>query len=109
MRSEDYPHVAQHQLDDPHWSVNCVAADHCGRENPAYLEICRFVSVAFSRYIAYEPDIEITDKLQTARARPTISWCSYLAVCIFSELGIDAAEAMVPIQVRYYALNIISE
>ena len=88
--------VAQHRLDDPHCSFKCVATDHGGVQitrgclrsfskhvNNAYLEICRLVSLAFYRYIAYEPDIEITDKLQTARAQPTISWCSYPAVCIF--------------------------
>ena len=53
--------------------------------------------------------VEIRDEIQTAQARSVISCCNYPAAYIFFVLGIDAAAAMVPIQVGNYAFDIISK
>jgi len=83
--------------------------------------ICWFVSMIFFCYIVYEllvglasataqeSDPEIRGKIQTAQVMTVISWCTYPVVYLFPMLGINAAQAVVAIQIGYCASDIISK
>jgi len=82
---------------------------------------CWFVSMAFFSYIVYEllvglseatnseDDAVIRGKIRVAQVMTVISWCTYPIVYLFPMLGINAAEAVVSIQIGYCASDIISK
>jgi len=83
--------------------------------------ICWFVSMIFFLYIVYEllvglseatnaeADPVIKAKIGTAQVVTVISWCTYPVVYLFPMMGIDAAHAVVGIQIGYCASDIISK
>jgi len=83
--------------------------------------ICWFISMMFFLYIVYEllvglseatnlePDPVIKGKIQTAQVMTVISWCTYPIVYLFPMLGINAAHAVMGIQIGYCASDIISK
>merc|ERR1719310_2085824 len=83
--------------------------------------VCWFISMAFFLYIVYEllvglaaateseTDATVKGKIQTAQLMTVISWCTYPVVYLFPMLGINAAHAVVAIQIGYCASDIISK
>jgi len=83
--------------------------------------ICWFISMIFFLYIVYEllvglsaatnseADPTVKSKIQTAQMVTVISWCTYPVVYLFPMLGINAAQAVVSIQLGYCASDIISK
>jgi len=83
--------------------------------------ICWFISMIFFLYIVYEllvglsaatnseADPVVKGKIQTAQLVTVISWCTYPIVYLFPMLGINAAQAVVSIQIGYCASDIISK
>jgi len=83
--------------------------------------ICWFVSMTFFLYIVYEllvglaaatnkeTDEVVKGKIQTAQLMTVVSWCTYPVVYLFPMLGINAAQAVVSIQIGYCASDIISK
>merc|ERR1712117_823727 len=83
--------------------------------------VCWFLSMAFFLYIVYEllvglaaatnseADPVIKGKIQTAQVMTVISWCTYPVVYLFPMFGINAAHAVVSIQIGYCASDIISK
>jgi len=83
--------------------------------------ICWFISMMFFLYIVYEllvglsaatnseADPIVKGKIQTAQIVTVISWCTYPIVYLFPMLGINAAQAVVSIQIGYCASDIISK
>merc|ERR1712226_1001130 len=82
---------------------------------------CWFLSMAFFLYIVYEllvglseataseADPVVAGKIKTAQVMTVISWCTYPVVYLFPMLGIEAAKAVVSIQLGYCASDIISK
>merc|ERR1740127_57913 len=58
---------------------------------------------------ASEADKEIAGKIRTAQVWTVISWCTYPIVYLFPMMGINAAHAVIGIQVGYCASDIISK
>merc|ERR1712232_812059 len=85
------------------------------------LWICWFLSMSFFLYIVFEllvglsaatnseADPIIKDKIKVAQVMTVISWCTYPIVYLFPMLGINAAEAVVSIQIGYCVSDIISK
>merc|ERR1712099_133942 len=83
--------------------------------------MCWFLSMGFFLYIVYEllvglaaatnseTDPVIRGKIQTAQVMTVISWCPYPVVYLFPMLGINAATAVVSIQIGYCVSDIISK
>merc|ERR1711959_58007 len=83
--------------------------------------MCWFMSMAFFLYIVYEllvglaaatnseTDPVVKGKIQTAQVMTVVSWCTYPVVYLFPMLGINAAHAVVAIQIGYCASDIISK
>merc|ERR1712238_439207 len=83
--------------------------------------MCWFVSMIFFLYIVYELLVglskatnreavpEIKAKIGQAQIVTVISWCTYPVVYLFPMLGINAAEAVVSIQIGYCVSDIISK
>ena len=83
--------------------------------------MCWCLSMVFFLYIVYEllvglanatnseTDPVIKSKIQVAQVMTVISWCTYPVVYLFPMLGINAAQAVVSIQVGYCASDIISK
>jgi len=83
--------------------------------------MCWFISMMFFLYIVYEllvglsdatnseTDPRIKGKIQTAQVMTVISWCTYPVVYLFPMLGINAAHAVMGIQIGYCASDIISK
>merc|ERR1712127_28865 len=83
--------------------------------------ICWFISMVFFLFIVYEllvglagataleEDPEIKSKIGTAQVVTVLSWCTYPVVYLFPMLGINAANAVVSIQIGYCASDIISK
>merc|ERR1712024_253227 len=83
--------------------------------------MCWFASMSFFLYIVYEllvglaaatdseTDPNIKGKIKTAQVMTVISWCTYPIVYLFPMLGINAAHAVVSIQIGYCASDIISK
>ena len=83
--------------------------------------ICWAISMVFFLYIVYEllvglsaatnneADPIVKGKIQTAQLVTVISWCTYPVVYLFPMLGINAAQAVVSIQLGYCASDIISK
>merc|ERR1712203_795406 len=82
---------------------------------------CWFLSMAFFLYIVYEllvglsaatnmeADPVIAGKIKTAQVMTVISRCTYPIVYLFPMLGINAAHAVVSIQMGYCVSDIISK
>merc|ERR1712217_863921 len=83
--------------------------------------VCWFASMAFFLYIVYEllvglsaataseADPAVAGKIKTAQVMTVISWCTYPVVYLFPMLGVQAAHAVVSIQLGYCASDIISK
>merc|ERR1712242_266408 len=83
--------------------------------------VCWFASMAFFLYIVYEllvglsaataseADPAVAGKIKTAQVMTVISWCTYPVVYLFPMLGVQAAHAVVAIQLGYCASDIISK
>merc|ERR1712046_191873 len=83
--------------------------------------MCWFLSMSFFLYIVYEllvglsaatsneANPEIADKIRVAQKMTVISWCTYPIVYLFPMLGINAAHAVVGIQIGYCVSDIISK
>jgi len=83
--------------------------------------MCWFISMVFFLYIVYELLVGLSDatnseadpvikgKIQTAQVMTVISWCTYPVVYLFPMLGINAAHAVMGIQIGYCASDIISK
>jgi len=83
--------------------------------------MCWFISMMFFLYIVYEllvglsdatnseSDPRIKGKIQTAQVMTVISWCTYPVVYLFPMLGINAAHAVMGIQIGYCVSDIISK
>merc|ERR1711999_42787 len=79
------------------------------------------ISMLFFLYIVYEllvglsaatnseADPNVKGKIRTAQVMTVISWCTYPVVYLFPMLGINAAEAVVSIQLGYCVPDIISK
>merc|ERR1719498_722136 len=77
--------------------------------------------MAFFLYIVYEllvglsaatdaeADPVIRGKIKVSQVMTVISWCTYPIVYLFPMLGINAAEAVVSIQIGYCVSDIISK
>jgi len=82
---------------------------------------CWFLSMVFFLYIVYEllvglsaataseTDPVVKGKIQTAQLMTVVSWCTYPVVYLFPMLGINAAHAVVSIQIGYCCSDIISK
>merc|ERR1712178_49864 len=83
--------------------------------------MCWFLSMSFFLYIVYEllvglseatnsePDPLVRGKISTAQVMTVISWCTYPVVYLFPMMGINAAHAVMGIQIGYCASDIISK
>merc|ERR1719182_166126 len=83
--------------------------------------MCWFLSMSFFLYIVYEllvglsdatnseADPQVKGKIQTAQVMTVISWCTYPIVYLFPMLGINAAHAVMGIQIGYCVSDIISK
>jgi bacteriorhodopsin len=83
--------------------------------------MCWAISMVFFLYIvnellnglaeatASEADPLIASKIRTAQVWTVISWCTYPVVYLFPMMGINAAHAVVGIQVGYCVSDIISK
>merc|ERR1712227_504751 len=83
--------------------------------------MCWFISMMFFLYIVYEllvglaeatnseADPVIKGKIQNAQVLTVISWCTYPIVYLFPMLGINAAHAVVSIQIGYCVSDIVSK
>merc|ERR1712139_649905 len=83
--------------------------------------VCWCLSMSFFLYIVYEllvglaeataseSDPVIAGKIKTAQVMTVISWCTYPVVYLFPMLGINAASAVVSIQLGYCVSDIISK
>merc|ERR1712161_115100 len=82
---------------------------------------CWFLSMVFFLYIVNEllvglaeatnseTDAVVKGKIQTAQLMTVVSWCTYPVVYLFPMLGINAAHAVVSIQIGYCCSDIISK
>merc|ERR1719331_2588249 len=83
--------------------------------------MCWFLSMCFFLYIVYELLVGLSDatnsegnpvirgKIRTAQVMTVISWCTYPIVYLFPMLGINAAHAVMGIQIGYCVSDIISK
>merc|ERR1711902_350951 len=83
--------------------------------------VCWFISMLFFLYIVYEllvglsaataseADPVVAGKIKIAQIMTVISWCTYPVVYLFPMLGVQAAHAVVSIQLGYCASDIISK
>jgi len=83
--------------------------------------MCWFLSMMFFLYIVYEllvglseatnseTDPVVAGKIRTAQVMTVISWCTYPVVYLFPMLGINAAHAVMGIQIGYCVSDIISK
>jgi len=83
--------------------------------------MCWFISMIFFLYIVYELLVGLADatnsesdpvikgKISTAQVLTVISWCTYPVVYLFPMFGINAAHAVVGIQIGYCCSDIISK
>jgi bacteriorhodopsin len=83
--------------------------------------MCWCLSMLFFLYIVYEllvglseatnleTDPVVKGKIKTAQVMTVISWCTYPVVYLFPMFGIDAAQAVMGIQIGYCMSDIISK
>jgi len=82
---------------------------------------CWLISMIFFLFIVFEllvglseateseTDAVVKGKIKTAQVVTVLSWCTYPVVYLFPMLGINAAAAVVSIQIGYCASDIISK
>merc|ERR1712107_369777 len=78
---------------------------------------CWFASMLFFLYIVYEllvglsaaTNLEEDPEIKVTQIMTVISWCTYPVVYLFPMLGINAASAVVSIQLGYCVSDIISK
>ena len=83
--------------------------------------ICWFISMLFFLYIVYEllvgladatekeQDADVKSNIKLAQIATVVSWCTYPVVYLFPMLGINAAHAVVGIQIGYCVSDIFSK
>jgi len=83
--------------------------------------MCWKISMCFFLYIVYElliglssatsseSDPVVRGKIRTAQIMTVVSWCTYPVVYLFPMFGIEAADAVVSIQIGYCLSDIISK
>merc|ERR1711861_120858 len=77
--------------------------------------MCFFLYIVFELLVGLanatnsEPDATIKGKIQVSQVMTVISWCTYPVVYLFPMFGINAAHAVVSIQIGYCASDIISK
>jgi len=92
-----------------------VTGDLAPRWGSWLLSMCFFLYIVYELLVglagatAAEPDPVVQSKIRLAQIMTVISWCTYPVVYLFPMLGIDAAEAVVSIQIGYCASDIISK
>ena len=74
-----------------------------------FLYIVYELLVGLASATASETDQTIAGKIKVAQVMTVISWCTYPVVYLFPMLGINAATAVVSIQVGYCVSDIISK
>jgi len=74
-----------------------------------FLYIVYELLVGLSAATAAESDPVVKGKIQTAQLVTVVSWCTYPVVYLFPMLGVNAAHAVVGIQIGYCASDIISK
>merc|ERR1712072_445663 len=74
-----------------------------------FLYIVYELLVGLSDATNSEADPVVKGKIQTAQVMTVISWCTYPIVYLFPMLGINAAHAVVSIQIGYCVSDIISK
>merc|ERR1712178_493291 len=74
-----------------------------------FLHIVYDLLVGLSSTLAKEDDPVIKGKIKTALVMTVISWCTYPIVYLFPMLGINAAHAVMGIQIGYCVSDIISK
>merc|ERR1711874_825638 len=74
-----------------------------------FLDIVQELLVGLAAATNSETDAGIKGKIRTAQVMTVISWCTYPVVYLFPMLGINAATAVVSIQIGYCASDIISK
>merc|ERR1739845_337034 len=74
-----------------------------------FLYIVNELLVGLASATDSESDPVIAGKIRTAQVWTVISWCTYPVVYLFPMLGIEAAKAVVSIQLGYCASDIISK
>merc|ERR1712174_2912 len=74
-----------------------------------FLYIVYELLVGLSAATASEKDPNVAGKIRTAQVMTVISWCTYPVVYLFPMLGIQAAKAVVSIQLGYCVSDIISK
>jgi bacteriorhodopsin len=92
-----------------------VTGDLAPRWGCWFLSMCFFLFIVYELLVglaaatASETDPAIADKIKTAQVMTVISWCTYPVVYLFPMLGINAASAVVSIQLGYCVSDIISK
>jgi bacteriorhodopsin len=92
-----------------------VTGDLSPRWGSWVLSMCFFLYIVYELLVglagatAAEADPAVQSKIRLAQIMTVISWCTYPVVYLFPMLGIDAAEAVVSIQIGYCASDIISK
>merc|ERR1712125_117246 len=81
----------------------------CWAPSMCFFYIVYELLVGLSAATNSEANPEIKGKIQTAQVMTVISWCTYPVVYLFPMLGINAATAVVSIQIGYCASDIISK
>merc|ERR1712072_1396456 len=74
-----------------------------------FLYICNELLVGLAAATNTETDPVVKSKIQTAQLMTVVSWCTYPIVYLFPMLGINAAHAVVSIQIGYCVSDIISK
>merc|ERR1739848_267646 len=74
-----------------------------------FLKIVQELLVGLAGAIQSEMDPVIAGKIRTACVMTVISWCTYPVVYLFPMFGINAASAVVSIQIGYCVSDIISK
>jgi len=74
-----------------------------------FLYICQELLVGLSAATNSETDPGIKGNIRTAQVMTVISWCTYPVVYLFPMMGINAAHAIVSIQIGYCVSDIISK
>jgi len=86
----------------PRWNCWCLSMIF-------FLYIVFELLVGLSGATASEADPKIAGKIRVAQVMTVISWCTYPIVYLFPMLGINAASAVVSIQLGYCVSDIISK
>jgi len=79
------------------------------------ISMCFFLYIVFELLVGLaaatnsETDPVVKEKIQTAQLMTVVSWCTYPIVYLFPMLGINAAHAVVSIQIGYCCSDIISK